>query len=84
MRRIASHKVKCPQADSGRPGDTPHLMGMGLHFVEEEASERRPCRDELAFRRALRSLGSQDFGPPPYAMTSSCSCVNRQRRVPLK
>ena len=28
-------------------GDIPHLLGMGSHLVGEEASERRPCRDEL-------------------------------------
>ena len=35
-------------------GDSPHFLGMGAHLFGEEASERRPCRDELAFRRALR------------------------------
>ena len=38
-------------------GHSPFTGNRGRTLLPREASDRRPCRDELAFRRALRSIG---------------------------
>src|SRR5436190_11624093 len=64
---------------STRDGDTPHFVGVGSHVVGEEASERRPCRDELF--SGLRPLLTPPKRGVHFAKTSSFSDETRRRRV---
>src|SRR5436190_15984571 len=52
---------------------------MGSHLVAEEASERRPCRDELF--PGLRPLLTPPKRGVHFAKTSSFSAETRRRRV---
>jgi hypothetical protein len=55
------------------------IRGNGAHLVGEEASERRPCRDELF--PGLRPLLTPPKRGVRFAKISSFGCEHRQRRV---
>src|SRR5436190_6020061 len=79
MRPNSSSDVRSVGLPSKLNGDTPHFLGMRSQLVAEEASERRPCRDELF--PGLRPLLTPPKRGVHFDKTSSFSDETPRRRV---